>query len=877
MNSLTVSPAQKSLGKSSRSLRFVRVALSTTAVLLALVFTIDLARAAAPLAGSTIGNQASATYTDASNTQHTSTSNVTLTVIQQVASLTLTSDQSKSVAPGGQAVFPHTLNNTGNGADTFTLSVAQLSGDNFDLTSGAIYADANGDGLPDNSTAITSTGLLSAGAKFQFVVVGTVPNSQTSGQTSQTRITATSTFDPSRTTNNTDTVTAGGNAVVQVTQSVNGTSGLSPSGPYTFTLTFTNTGNTAASNLTLTDAIPAGLTYTTGSARWSVSGSTALTDAAAGDPAGIAYDYGITVAGRVTAVVSTLAAGQSGTLTFQASIASGVAPGAIVNTAGYSYNDGAGAAGPFNSNTVQLNVVQTSSVSLTGATVASAAQGSTVSFTNIVTNTGLGTETFNITTASSTFPAGTTFRLVRSDGVTSLLDSNGDNIPDTGPLAAGATFTVILRATLPAGSVGGPYAISKIATAVTDSSVTATTTDTLTTITTSLVDLVADAGATLGVGAGAETNPVVTVTGNPGTTARFTLNVRNTSSVADTYNFDVSTLADFSTTGLPAGWSVVYRDAAETVITKTSTINAGSNQIVYADVTIPATQAPGTQQVYFRALSPVSGSSDKLHDAVTTNTIRRLTLTSNNTGQIYPGGAIVFSQTLTNSGNILEGDSVVSTTSLAVSNTIAGWNASVYYDANGNGTIDSGEVVVTDTSFVSNGAAGLAPGESVNLLVKIFAPAGANVGASNTTTLTASTANGSYVTSAPAAVTVTDTLTVILSELRIVKEQAIDVAGDGTADTAFTTASITTGAVPGACVRYRVTVTNVGSSDALTVVVNDVTPTFTKYHAVVPVATTVGTVTSAPSANTAGAFVVNVGTLAPGATAVVTFGVKIDQ
>ncbi len=140
------------------------------------------AHAAAPLAGSTIGNQASATYTDASSTPRTATSNVTLTVIQQVASLTLTSDQSKSVAPGGQAVFPHTLNNTGNGADTFSLSVANLAGDNFDLTNAAIYADANADGLPDNSTAITSTGLLAVGAKFQFVVVGTVPSSQTSGQ-----------------------------------------------------------------------------------------------------------------------------------------------------------------------------------------------------------------------------------------------------------------------------------------------------------------------------------------------------------------------------------------------------------------------------------------------------------------------------------------------------------------------------------------------------------------------------------------------------------------------------------------------------------------------------------------------------------------------
>lgn len=834
-------------------------------------------RAAAPLAGSTIGNQASATYTDASNTQHTATSNVTQTIVQQVASLTLSSDQSKSVAPGGQAVFPHTLNNTGNGADTFTLSVAQLAGDNFDLGNTAIYADANGDGLADNATAISTTGLLAPGATFRFVVVGTVAGSQTSTQTSQVRVNAASTFDTGRTASNTDTVTVSTNAVVQVTQSLNATSGASPSGPYTFTLTYTNTGNIAASGITITDTLPAGLAYVGNSARWSVSGATPLTDTIAGDPAGIAYDFGNTVAGRLTAVISTLAPGQSGTLTFQASIASNVAPGPLFNTAGYTYNDGVAAVGPFSSNTVQLVVISPPSVSMTGDTVATAVQGSTVSFTNVVRNTGLSTETFNITLSPGDFPAGTTFRLVRSDGVTALLDSNNDSIPDTGPLAPSTNFTVILRATLPPGATGGSFSIVKTARAISDPTVTATATDTLTAITSSSVDMTADAGATQGVGAGPEINPVVTHTSNPGTTVRFTLNVRNGSTVADTYGFDVSTVSDFASTGLPAGWTVVYRDANDAVITKTNVINASANQIVYADVTIPAGQAPGTQHVYFRALSDVTGASDSLHDAVTVNTVRQLSLIAPNTGQIYPGGAVVFAHTLTNNGNVLEGDNTVSTVALTLANNISGWNATVYFDANGNGEIDSGESVVTDTSFVSNGAAGLAVGESIKLLVKVFAPASATVGASNTTTLTATTTNGTYTTTVAAVVSVNDTLNAILSDLRIVKEQALDVAGDGTADTAFTTSVLSTGAVPGVCVRYRITVTNTGSAAASNVIVNDTTPTFTKYHALVPVATSVGSVTTAPTADEAGVFVINVGTLAPGASAVITFGVKIDQ
>ena len=82
------------------------------------------ALAASPAAGTTIGNQASATYTDGSNTKRTVTSNVAVTLVQQVASFTLTADNAKTASPGGQVTFPHTLVNTGNGSDTFARSLA---------------------------------------------------------------------------------------------------------------------------------------------------------------------------------------------------------------------------------------------------------------------------------------------------------------------------------------------------------------------------------------------------------------------------------------------------------------------------------------------------------------------------------------------------------------------------------------------------------------------------------------------------------------------------------------------------------------------------------------------------------------------------------
>src|SRR5574341_1132141 len=64
------------------------------------------AHAQTPPAGTVIGNQASATYTDGSSIARTATSNTVQTVIQQVASFTLTASQTRTVAPGGTVYYP---------------------------------------------------------------------------------------------------------------------------------------------------------------------------------------------------------------------------------------------------------------------------------------------------------------------------------------------------------------------------------------------------------------------------------------------------------------------------------------------------------------------------------------------------------------------------------------------------------------------------------------------------------------------------------------------------------------------------------------------------------------------------------------------------
>ncbi|HTD88500.1 MAG TPA: hypothetical protein VK850_18140, partial [Candidatus Binatia bacterium] len=558
----------------------------------------------APPAGTSIGNQASATYTDAGNTPRSATSNVAITIVQQVASFTLSASQAKFSPAGAQVYYAHTVVNTGNGADTFNLSVLNnAAGDNFDLTSLALYADANADGLPDNATPINTTGPLAAGASFYFVAMGIVPGTETAGRTAAITVTAsgTATGTPAAAQNNTDTTTVTGNAVINLTKAMSATSGAPGSGPYTVTLTYNNIGNSTATNLNVLDLIPAGMAYVPGSGRWSVTGGTVLTDANNADAQGTApdtiiYDFGVTAAGQVTATIARVLPGQSGTLTFQVNIPAGTGTGTIRNTATYGYDPGTGTGvGPFNSNPVDFTVTQTAALSVLGQTIASAPQGGTVLFTNVVRNLGNGTDTFDITMAAGTFPGGTTFSLFQSDANTPLVDSTGNGIPDTGPLGTNQTFTVVVRAALPGGaSAGGPYTAVKTARSTVNSAIFAQANDVLTTIIAASVDVTANnpLPGGLGAGIGPEAIAVVTNTANQATTTRFTLYVNNSSAGADSYNLAASTLAGFGAFTLPAGWTVTFRNAGNAVITSTGAIPGGGNVLVYADVSIPAGAAP---------------------------------------------------------------------------------------------------------------------------------------------------------------------------------------------------------------------------------------------------------------------------------------------
>ena len=495
------------------------LALLTFLVFCAFALHAPSALAALAPANSVIGNQASATYNDNLGTSRNSSSNSVQTTVAQVKSFTLTQTGAKSASANQQVCYPHTITNTGNGVDTYALNAATTGG-SFAHTGIVYYLDADQNGSPDNGTAITTSGALAANSSFNYVVCGTTPVSAAINTAGTIIVSVTDTN--ATTASRTDTTTiAAASVTVQKKLSSVAPPGYTPvpngaspnAGPLFVILEYTNSGTVQGDNLLITDALPSGWLYVPGSGRWSGSGATALTDAAAGDPSGVAYQAPTTaVSGSIVATVTAVPGSTSGNIYFQITIASGLAvtvptnQNVTTNTATYQYSYTFGA-GPTtvnvpstNTNSVLYSVLQSTSVSANGSatltgltdaepvTVASAAPGTTITWTDYIWNTGNSADSFDITLntplngsacsptntapAQCTFPANTTFQILSTSGTTTLLDSNGNSTPDTGsiPIPSGGTcaapyiisasglrcgYAIVITATIPAGATPG--------------------------------------------------------------------------------------------------------------------------------------------------------------------------------------------------------------------------------------------------------------------------------------------------------------------------------------------------------------------------------------------------------------------------------------
>lgn len=870
-----------------------------TLCLITITLALPIKLFAAPQAGSVIGNQASATYTDSNGTSYSTTSNLVETIIQPVYGLSLVADRSTFVTAGSTAYFPHVLSNNGNTNDTFTLQLVNDTGDDFDFSSLGIYLDADRDGSPDSGQAITSIS-LNVGAEINLIVAATVSSLSPAGEAGTATFTATSDGDSGQSDSVTDTATVRTGAVVQVTKSMSATSGSADASigvatPYTVTLAYQNTGNAPATNLTIVDTLPVGMRYVEDSGLASVTAAQQLTDDSSAEPTSndgsvITYEYD---SGNHEITYTIDSAANSGYVRFQIYVlttdinSNPVSAGNITNTASYSY-DGQTTE---STNSVQFTVSPQSAVTLDAAgtdtqTQASASQGNAVSFTHTISNVGNVDDTFNLNFDSSSYPAGTAFKLFRSDGLTPLVDTNGDGIVDTGVLTSASSIDVVLKIYLPPDASGGPSQISLTAVSSIDSSVSDSVINEVTSITVLSADLTANdtvAGGGDGIGlpgASGEGSPVDEQTIAPGNSVTVPLFINNQSGSNDTY--------DVSIDNLPSGWQAKFFvdtngngsvDPGETEFVNSGSVAGGTALALIAVITVPEDEAPGNQDLIFHVESPNTSASDYLNYRVTVDNVYALDVSPDNFAQAAPGTSVVFPHRIHNTGNTASGDITLSTSH---SNS-QGWTATIYLDDGAT----PGELDSTDTVYDPASPPTLAADAQLNVFVQAIVPLSATAQAQDTIVLSASitTPSGTLTDSA------TNVVMVITTEINLDKQQALDSDCNGVADSGFGYGEISTGAVPGACLIYRISANNTGGDAVSLLVIHDTTPAFTTMESsALTTSVTVGgvnytgagdcgTVTpgvSAPADDATGTVTGFICDLDSAATGLLEFSVKID-
>lgn len=874
-------------------------------LLLMLVSSLCYANAVTP-AGTIISNMAIGEYKEEGSTVvQTSRSNLVQTTIIPVNSFTLQADRTIQASAGQRVFFSHELTNTGNITDRYTLAATNITGDQFEYNNSDIlvYLDANRDGVPDGA-AITSSS-VAAGQSVGLIVGATVPVATANGLYGEVRLTATSQAN-AQALQNTDRSTVSDQAVILVRKAFSVTqAGLNDS--VTVRLDYENRGSVNSGSVSISDTLNAAqLSYMAGGENWN--GQAVDPATGSNDPAGI--DYSVS-GNTITAVLSSVPANSSGFIQFKVKVNQASA-GQVPNTVQVSYdhdNNNATANLTTTSNKAILTISPRFAVEINGiATSASSApadnlvvapavsSGSEIVFRNYVWNTGNTADRFNLTFSNDTFPAPHQVEFYRADGVTPLLDSNGDGIPDTGLLAAGEKLDIVVRLRTPttfASTTTTPtsYSVFPRAQSIGDSSKFDTVEDRGSIIITTanrLVDLInSPETSNNGTGNGNiknGTNPWKTLSVNSSGTVVFPLSVKHVGA-ATAYDLSVDADGNFNQIELPQGVSAVrfYESTNASCSTlgkqieQTRLLADGESQLYCAVLTIaPDAATASNMPVYFKVASATYVSSnnttnvgfDTLLNAInitSLNATGSVVLTPDLRGQIAPNGTIVYSHNLNNNA----ATALTGSHTLAVTNDQPGFNTTLYLDTNNDGVLDAADSIITPTTNINSTP--LAAGMSLRIFAKVQNTGYNGVGVVNTTVIKLLNSSSAEVAK------VTDITTITITQIRLLKLQALDANCDGTADGSYTAATLTIGRNAngtGQCVLYRVTVQNQGASGIGAFNFRDNTPASTVMAFAPSCTACTSSTISAPVIGQSGSISGTVPAVASGASHVFEFGVR---
>jgi len=516
------------------------------------------------------------------------------------------------------------------------------------------------------------------------------------------------------------------------------------------------------------------------------------------------------------------------------------------------------------------------------------ASGELVIFTHTIQNTGNIGDTYELSFPSAgilgnTFPSGTVFSFWHEGGQTALLDTNNDGTVDTGPLDPGEKITIVVKAQLPAGAYDNDgtntpdYTATLTAVSAGMDTVKDTTVATIYQISPPGVDLSNSPSRGIDSSDGdplvnkhayvtGGIIPITTKTGSPGANIVYPMTIENDSGVPDAFQLACGGTWDGSALGaLPEGWSMLFHDEADNVITTTPALPAHGIFKFHAHIILPSNpilckadyeidfdkdgeietidgnnDTDGDFPIFFRIKSINTGASDVKLDALDVNDVEKIALVPNQTGQIQPGGSVTYVHTLRNDGNTVEALILSGANSLVAS----GWGNSILVDTTGDGVPNKPFSALSGTDSVYYhditgkltwqvfGGSGipnsadkirLNPGEQMPLSALVFSPSSAPDGTLDVLTVSATFNYGANVSKA------IDQSTVILGQLRLIKTAGLDADCNGDPDTSLQKTAISA-VKPGECIVWQVVVTNAGTESLEKVKIHDNIPPFTIYQ-----------------------------------------------
>lgn len=848
---------------------------------------------------SIISNMAVGEYSEEGSTVvQVARSNLVQTTILPVYSLNLVAANNKTVVAGQTVYFNHILTNTSNETDQYTFTVSNNpTGDDFDFVNSSlmVYLDANNDGIPDGSAITGYT--LGAGQSVGLIVAASIPNTITTGKVANLTLMVTSANGASGTNSNVDKATVTDQSTLVVRKKFSQITAANGD-VVTIRLDYQNPTNTIVPTATLTDTLGSNLTYEVNTGKWN---GVTVYDAVGGtaDPTGINYSVTSNV---VTATLTNIPANTIGYIEFNVKINKSIAGKIenVINVTGLTTDT---------SNTAVVNVAPVYAVKMNGSasnvsdntntiTASAVPQGGELKFTNYVWNIGNTTDRFNLTLTNSTFPTGSQIEFYRADGVTPLLDSNGDGIPDTGLLSAGVNLPIVVKVRLPSSyavTTDTTFEVSPQAQSLGDISKTSLIKDQgnlLATTVARLVDLT-NSPENNGLGNGNVNNAgnpwktvIAATSTNPVASGQaiFPLKVSHTG-IGTEYLLSANSTSNFTSLTLPNGVNRVRFyvsgngsncNVMGSETGKTIYLNNGESQLICAVVEVDQLNSSVTTPIYFRALSTsfVSGnnssnpSQDIIMDAITiqsVNSVAKVEFTPNFRGQVSPLGTVIYSHLLINNTDV----DYTGNYSFLSNNDQVEFNSTLFYDVNGNGVFDAGDLVMRSLADLPGGK--LAAHTQVKLLLQVKNLVANNIAQANTTTINlTNNVNGQVLAS------ITDVTTVNQRQLKLSKLQARDFDCDDTADESYTTNTLTIGKQAngqGQCVLYKVILTNTSATAMSTAFTfRDMTPAYTVLSQS-PICTSCSSMT-APTVGNAGAVSGTLNSVAANQSYEFNFGVR---